>query len=676
MTQGGRDSQHQLLGGRYRILQELGRGGFGYTYLAEDTNRFHELCVLKEFFPQVNDATLLQKAKQLFEREAGVLYQLDHPQIPRFRELLRVQTRDRGRLFLVQDYVEGPTYQEILDTRLQSGSCFSEPEVIQLLQQLLPVLGYLHTIGVVHRDIAPDNLILRNRDGLPVLIDFGGVKRLATVVEQQVATAAGPTRLGKAGYAPEEQLGTGQVTPTADLYSLAVTALVLLTGAQPQALYEPHTQRWHWQSYVTLSPDFSRVLTRMLSVQPGDRYPSAAAVLTALSPFARAAAPLPSPPVRAEPSLMATPPPPQPTLAVAPAAPPPRSQPQSSTAPGSTLERPGPAPKQPAKNTNGCLQAIVGLGLLIGGIGLVWWIASRWQPTVSAPADTATAPDVQAPLPPAAEPSLSEAEQTRRRDLQRRRQALQVDERILVGIADQLFYAQFPDMQGRPLSDQPADEPMRTAWNQIANEVLTVLENNLSRTARERLGSYSAQDLDPWRQQINQKSVGSRSLNDLADAKFAYLYPQTATQNFIDQPIGQIWYGLADDRVRSIQAGDRLTEIQFDAGSFNRSLRDRLGPGEGRVYILNLSEGQLMRLNLQAVPDSTRISVYLPSPTEAQPALLEDSSDRTWSGQLPQSGFYEIVVVSTQTVPLDYALDIGADNVTQPPAEDAAGATE
>ena len=155
MVMGGTGSSNNLLGSRYRILRELGRGGFGYTYLAEDVNRFNELCVLKEFLPQVNDDEALQKAKQLFEREADVLYQLNHPQIPKFRELLRVHTRGRGRLFLVQDYVEGPTYQELLETRLNSGNRFSEPEVVQLLQQILPVLSYLHNVGVIHRDIAP-----------------------------------------------------------------------------------------------------------------------------------------------------------------------------------------------------------------------------------------------------------------------------------------------------------------------------------------------------------------------------------------------------------------------------------------------------------------------------------------------------------------------------------------
>ena len=98
-----------ILNSRYRILQQLGHGGFGRTYLAEDMNRFNEPCVLKEFAPQLQGSFALEKAQELFEREAGVLYRLEHPQIPRFRELFRYKHQGKGHLLLVQDYVEGQT---------------------------------------------------------------------------------------------------------------------------------------------------------------------------------------------------------------------------------------------------------------------------------------------------------------------------------------------------------------------------------------------------------------------------------------------------------------------------------------------------------------------------------------------------------------------------------------
>jgi len=657
MVMGGTGSSNNLLGSRYRILRELGRGGFGYTYLAEDVNRFNELCVLKEFLPQVNDDEALQKAKQLFEREADVLYQLNHPQIPKFRELLRVHTRGRGRLFLVQDYVEGPTYQELLETRLNSGNRFSEPEVVQLLQQILPVLSYLHNVGVIHRDIAPDNLILRNMDGLPVLIDFGGVKQLATVLQQQVGTNIVPTRLGKAGYAPEEQMETGQVTPSADLYALGVTALVLLTGQSPDYLYDRFTKRWRWQDYVSLSPRLTKVLERMLAPRVGDRYSSATAVSQALS----------SPDTYAVPGYPPASGYTEPTVAVAPGL---ADHPSTMVAPPAPAPVSKPLRQNRPSRTGGCFQALFGLFLLIGSIGLVWWIASRWEPSRPVtPPDAGTTEDTQTA--DETNPAFSAEEQARKQALNRRRDRLGVEERYLINVTDQLFYSQFPELQSRLLSNDPADAELRAEWDNIASEVLDVLEAELSRAARQRLGSFGASDREQWRQQVNQRYVSSRALYDLADAKFAYLYPQAATQNFIDQPIGQIWYGLAYDRVQSILSGDRLEEIQFARGEFSQSLRDRLDAGEGRIYILNLSEGQLMRLNLQAQPGSTRMSLYVPSPNDEIPYLLEDSTERTWSGQLPQSGYYEITIVNIQNSPLNYALDVSVDNVSSSPSEAA-----
>ncbi len=165
-----------VLQDRYRILSVLGQGGFGRTYLAEDQGRFNELCALKELTPADTGAYALEKSTELFQREAQILYQIQHPQIPQFRATFEYEQR----LFLVQDYVEGQNYRTLLDQRRSQGYVFSEAEVKQLLQQLLPVLAYIHSKGIIHRDITPDNIILRARDHLPVLIDFGVVKELAT----------------------------------------------------------------------------------------------------------------------------------------------------------------------------------------------------------------------------------------------------------------------------------------------------------------------------------------------------------------------------------------------------------------------------------------------------------------------------------------------------------------
>ncbi len=271
-----------VLEGRYRIVQQIGQGGFGRTYLCEDLNRFNEPCVLKEFAPQVHGTTALDKAKRLFEREANVLYKLQHPQIPKFRELFQMTTAGGG-LFLVQDYVAGHTYRYALNSRLQQGQTLKEDEVRRLLVNVLPVLEYTHSLGVIHRDIAPDNLIMRSSDGMPVLIDFGGVKQIAVNAEiQAMGNTEGLTRLGKVGYAPSEQMQRGVVSPHSDLYSLAATCLVLLTGQEPTALLDPQTMKWKWRQAIQLSPDLAGVFDRMLEPQPADRFSSATEVLQAL----------------------------------------------------------------------------------------------------------------------------------------------------------------------------------------------------------------------------------------------------------------------------------------------------------------------------------------------------------------------------------------------------------
>jgi serine/threonine-protein kinase len=261
---------------RYRLISVLGQGGFGRTYLAEDQGRFNELCALKEWISPQSEADILAKSQELFQREAAVLYQIQHPQIPQFRAIFEQD----GRLFLVQDYVAGATYRTLLEERQRRQAQFSEAEVRQLIENLLPVLDYIHGRGMIHRDISPENIILREKDWLPVLIDFGVVKELATRL--QVTGTYPATTVGKLGYAPSEQIQTGRAYPSSDLYALAVTAIVLLTGREPQESFDDRTLTWQWQTLASVRPSFAHVLNRMLSQKPSDRYTSAAEVARVL----------------------------------------------------------------------------------------------------------------------------------------------------------------------------------------------------------------------------------------------------------------------------------------------------------------------------------------------------------------------------------------------------------
>ncbi|MBD2325874.1 serine/threonine-protein kinase [Alkalinema sp. FACHB-956] len=275
-----------LIRQRYLIQQVLGQGGFGRTYLALDQERFGEGCVLKEFIVPYADEALLKKARTLFQREASTLHQIQHPQIPQFQAAFESDDR----LWLVQSLVEGKTYRTWLNQRKAQGSALSESEVLLMLGKLLPVLSYLHDRRIIHRDISPDNIILQPQSsttdpaslqGTPVLIDFGAVKEATS----GLALVSSMTRVGKIGYAPPEQLQTGSVHPHSDLYALAATCLVLLTGREPQDLLDSHSLTWCWQPYTQISDRLAQVLLKMLSLHPGDRYQSAQEVWVALQPM-------------------------------------------------------------------------------------------------------------------------------------------------------------------------------------------------------------------------------------------------------------------------------------------------------------------------------------------------------------------------------------------------------
>ncbi len=632
--------QDLILGDRYRVVREIGHGGFGRTYLAEDLNRFREACVLKEFAPQIQGTSSLQKAEELFEREAGILYGLQHPQIPRFRELFRAVLGDRSHLFLVQDYISGETYGQLLQERQQRGEIFTEPEVCYLLTQVLPVLSYLHQSGVIHRDISPDNLILRSNDRLPVLIDFGGVKQVSAAAESQFLPSdqmtPAATRLGKIGYAPVEQMQQGIVSPQSDFYALAVTVLVLLSGQEPTRLLEMKGTSPQWQRSIAMSSALRRILQRMLTTQPDDRYRSAnevsadlqqANLIPAINPW------LEQQPELADPqSITVEPPATHPTATA-----------------HAVLSKSPPLPKP---RSHWSKWAIVG-GLILAVSGSGWILRDRWLPFFSS-------------INP-----FAPQEENREIGLQQRSETLGVSFSFLVQLANQTFYTRYPEQQGRTLSDNPQEQELRKTWDSIANEWLNLLEANLSSTARQKLGSYTKADRDGWKQQVNQLYVGSRSLFDLTDARFFALFPEQQGQSFIEQPIGQIWQGIAADQITALKNNTALERIQFAPGTFSRQISGRLAPGSGKVFIANLSEGQIMRLNVQAPAQSTWLSLYLPRPTRELPVLLEDSSEVTWAGNLPQSGYYEIVIVAKSETAIDYQLNLAIDNVTSAPVEPA-----
>ncbi|MEM8545704.1 MAG: serine/threonine-protein kinase [Cyanobacteria bacterium P01_H01_bin.119] len=264
-----------LLRGRYRPVKVLGRGGFGKTYLAQDCDRLNAFSVVKQFAPQSQGTKSFKKAVQLFQQEAERLHQLgEHPQIPTLQAYFEYD----GFLYLVQQMIEGKT---LLQDVRRNGT-LDEEGLRSLLSEILPVLQFVHDQNVIHRDVTPNNIICRRLDGKPVLIDFGVAKQLSETLSQEPGT-----RIGTEGYAPMEQLRSGQAYPCSDIYSLGTTCLHLITGVRPEKLYNPLDGKWRWREELEkagnqLDPLLADILDKMVMDLPGDRFPSAQAALEAL----------------------------------------------------------------------------------------------------------------------------------------------------------------------------------------------------------------------------------------------------------------------------------------------------------------------------------------------------------------------------------------------------------
>lgn len=269
-----------LLGNRYRIVELLGTGGFSRTYLAEDTRRLNTKCAIKHFFPSPetkSNPQLLEKCLSLFLEEAKRLLQLeDHPQIP---NLLAYFEEDK-QLYLVQQLIEGRT----LLKELQEEGCFSQYKLVNDLVDVTRILQFIHSVPLIHRDLKPDNIIRRSKDGKLVLIDFGISKQLTGTMY----TRSGVTT-GTPGYAPAEQILYGQAYQSSDLYSLGASALHLLTGIHPFYLYNPRDNCWLWREQlqvkgISIDPRLANIFDKLLT-EPSERYQTAEELLDALYPL-------------------------------------------------------------------------------------------------------------------------------------------------------------------------------------------------------------------------------------------------------------------------------------------------------------------------------------------------------------------------------------------------------
>jgi serine/threonine protein kinase len=616
-----------VLQSRYQIVQLLGQGGFGRTYLAQDQGRFNERCAVKEFLPQQGEDHFSSKSTELFQREATILYQIQHPQIPQFRATFEVE----GRLFLVQDYVEGHSYRELLNQRRLQNATFSEAEVRQFLQQMLPVLAHIHAKGIIHRDISPDNILLRNQDRLPVLIDFGVVKEVVTRVQMSGQTHHATT-VGKPGYAPSEQMQSGRAYPSSDLYALAVTAIVLLSGREPQDIFDDVNLTWYWHDYADVSPGLTQVLDKATSYRPGDRYQTVSEMAQALGTvgsFAAARPQAPFTPAAAPASQVRTVAvgrSPQSTTIAGPESP----QTYRPSTPGVLTEDEGSIWENPL--AIGALALGLALVAGLGGWGLVTTLnrAPTNQPDVPEieidPERPVTPPTTPEPE-PEPEPPTEPVEFTQNLDI-RAGESTTVEGSLKANETVNYIVA---GREGETLLAQLAGEG-------VLMTVLAPNGNPPDRQARRVLGWTGTLEL------TGDYTVQLRPVEGVEQSDYRLDVslsegddPEAPTEPETPEPPTEPETPETPDEAEVISE----QRVRFPAGQNTSLVANSAGPGRIRRYVVNLREGEVIEIRVARSTAPTSFTVKLPT---GDPLA---SSVELWEDAAPVGGDYVVDVTAT-----------------------------
>lgn len=277
----------KLLQGRYQIVQSLSAGVFGQTYIAVDVDYpQNPRCVVKQIKVSSSESGYLEMLRLVFLTETQTLKLLgSHHQIPEFIACFE----ENERFYLVQEWIEGHALTAELPIKQQWGCLWSEREVVEFLIDVLGILEFVHSQGVIHCDIKPENLIRRTSDAYGkgealrklVLIDFGSIQSVDFGIGAELPIYRIPVT--SLGYIPPEQF-IGQTQPNSDIYALGMIAIQALTGLEPlQLKADPYTNEIFWRSQNTPVNDYlAAVLSQMIRYDSQNRFQSAGEVLRVL----------------------------------------------------------------------------------------------------------------------------------------------------------------------------------------------------------------------------------------------------------------------------------------------------------------------------------------------------------------------------------------------------------
>jgi serine/threonine protein kinase len=258
-----------------RLLSD--KTGFGNVYEAYERDKPKILKVLKA------DLNRDTKAVELFQQEANVLQQLNHPGIPKVEQYFQYTSRNSLLLHcIVMEKIEGPDLEAWL--RQQQNRPITEDQAVAWLKQLAQILVLVHGKQYLHRDIKPSNIMIRP-DGQLVLIDFGTARELTRTYLAKVSSGAGITSISSSGYSAMEQMN-GQALPQSDFFSLGRTFVFLLTGYQPTDMYDSYHNVLHWRNHAThVSPQLLNFVDWLMMREVGKRPANAQEIIDRLCEF-------------------------------------------------------------------------------------------------------------------------------------------------------------------------------------------------------------------------------------------------------------------------------------------------------------------------------------------------------------------------------------------------------
>jgi serine/threonine-protein kinase len=562
-------------------------------------------------------------------------------------------------------------------------------------------LAVLHSQDLIHGDLTPANLLRRERDGLPVLLDFGLVRGSVVAVGAGVAaTAVGPATAGVTpGYGPPELVAGAPAEPWMDLYGLGVVALVLLSGEEPAALLDPVSLAWSWPASLDAEPALAAALGRLLAEDPAQRFASAGQALGAIQqlampestgPVARAdrtVVLVPQPlaePAHSPAEVVATPTAPAPTPDASPGV----IRPQGGEplgrvpepgiqAPSASADSPSPHARAaaaaralakaqaagreqaaPAVNlrarqeekeaaAEGRLWPVV-LALVLSavvGTALGWLLLGRGK----APNANDASNPLQLPA------SLPPTEVDQRQQLLNRLRALQIDRGWFLKLVDASLLAQYPERGGRLPSDSLDDAPLRKVWNGLAEEWISRVEQ-LPLEIRTRLGSFSGGDWDKRQSGLVAQGLSSDVLQQLVSGSAQNLLPGRSGGGIPPEPFRQLWYAAAEQ----VLGGVQIQPIQAALGQMG-VVSAEVAAGGARLFPIRLPPDSRLVLGVNGSP-LMQMTVFGAdgSVLEGQGPLRVVSLAKV--GRSP----VQVLVTNTGVAPAMLTLSLRADPVLRP----------